>query len=78
MCRRCLLSGELHALQELFGERIAGERMLKALKAERELKLTSKQFVHNIYDTCMCQVGLCFLWEYEGSDPLALWYGAHT
>ena len=47
--------------QELFGERIAGERMLKALKAEREFKLTSKQFVHNIYDTCMRQVGLCCL-----------------
>ena len=55
--------------QELFGERIAGERMLKALKAEREFKLTSKQFVHNIYDTCMRQVGLCCLrrrrWDYS-------------
>ena len=32
--------------------------MLKALKAEREFKLTSKQFVHNIYDTCLRQVGV--------------------
>ena len=55
----CLI--KLHMRQELFGERIAGERMLKALTAEREFKLTSKQFVHNIYDTCMRQVGLCFL-----------------
>ncbi len=51
-----LLGTRWHRTQALFEERVSGEELLKALKAEREPRMTSKLFVHNIYDTCLRQV----------------------